>query len=308
MVRKGACDPMNKLFKDFKRMPAGDKVFHICNTILMILLCALFIYPFLYVASRSLMPESERVLRPFALIPHSLDFSGYQTIFAKGSNVINAYGVTILRTVVGTGMNLIFTILTAYVLSRRDYPLRTFLTVVMAFTMWFGGGLIPTYLVNQAYGLGNNFWVYILPGLISPWNTLIMRNFFAEIPVSLHESARIDGATEMTILWRIILPLSKASIATIGLFYAVGHWNAWFDAMLYMSDKSNWTLQYVLRQVLSSASASELVKDFTDATAMPPTEMVRMATIMAATVPILFVYPFLQKHFVKGVMVGSVKG
>ena len=294
--------------KHFKRMSKGDLAFNIFNITGMILVCFVFIYPFLYVLSRSLMPEMERAVRPFALIPNSLDFSGYKLIFSKSSNVVNSYKVTIARAVVGTLMNLIFSTLSAYVISRKDYPAKNFLTFMMVFTMWFGGGLIPSYLVNRAYGLGNNFWVYIFPSLISPWNTLILRNFFMAMPESLEESAKIDGASDMTVLVRIILPLSKASLATIGLFYAVGHWNSWFDSMLYMNDNKMWTLQYVLRQVLSSASVGELVQDFGDANSKPPTELVRMATIIAATVPILCVYPFLQKYFVKGVMVGSIKG
>lgn len=222
----------------------GSLTFDILNVIFMLVMCAMFIYPFAYVMSRSVMTDAERIARPFGLIPRAFDFSAYKLIFSDGSAMMNAYGLTIMRTVVGTACNLFFTALISYVISRKDYPLRLPLTTMLVFTMWFSGGLIPTYLVNQAYGLVNNFWVYILPGLISPWNALIMRNFFSSIPDSLEESARIDGASEMTILWRIILPLSKASLATIGLFYAVAHWNAWFDSMLYMTERENWVLQY----------------------------------------------------------------
>lgn len=286
----------------------GEKVFNVFNVIGMLVVCALFIYPMLYVVSRSLMPDSERIMRPFALVPHSIDWSGYKMVFAKNSNIMLAYWTTIQRTVVGTACNLLITSIFAYVLSKKQYPLRLPLTALLAFTMWFDGGLIPTYLLNQSFGLVNNFWVYIIPGLISPWNCIIMRNFFMSIPDSLEESACIDGANEAQILFKIILPLSKASLATIGLFYAVGHWNAWFDSMLYMPDRSQWTLQYILRQIIASANMSELMQQSTDAAAAPPSEMVRMACTVAATVPILCVYPFVQRYFVKGVMVGSVKG
>lgn len=293
--------------KNAIRRTMGDRVFDTANVVFMILFSLMFIYPMLYVLSRSVMPETERAFRPFALIPHSLDFSAYQMLFEPGSSLLSAYRITILRTLVGTAVNLVLTASTAYVLSRKDYPLRGFVTSMMIFTMWFGGGLIPSYLVNRAYGLSNSFWVYIFPGAISAWNTMIMRNFFATIPDSLEESARIDGAHEMRILVAIILPLSKASLATIGLFYAVGHWNSWFDSMLYMTDRSKYTLQYMLRQILSAASSSEMVESESIAY-KPPTEMMRMASIIATTVPILFVYPFLQKYFVKGVLVGSLKG
>jgi len=290
------------------RQTRGERIFDVFNVIFMLLMCAVFVYPLLVVVSRSVMTDAERVARPLALIPQTFNWSAYQMILSKNSNLLNSYWITIERTVFGTFVNLLLTSMFAYVISRKEYPPRKTLTFMLAFTMWFEGGLIPTYLLNQSLGLVNNLLVYILPMAISPWNCLILRNFFMTLPNSLIESAKIDGASEGTILFRIVLPLSKAALATVGLFYAVGHWNAWFDAMLYMTNNKLWTLQYILRQIVASANTSDLVAASTDASINPPTEMVRMASTVVATVPILCVYPFLQKYFVKGMLIGSIKG
>ena len=232
---------------------------------------------------------------------------GYSTILNPKSSVYHAAMITVLRTVIGTFCNLVFTALFAYVLSRKKYPVRTALTFFVVFTMWFNGGMIPTYLLIRDLHLMNKFAVYIIPNLINVWNLILMRNFFMAIPDELDESAVIDGATDPTILFRIYLPLSKASLATIALFYAVDHWNAWFDAVMYINNKSLWTLQMILREVINNAyNASQEVA--MEAAKQPAQEQVQYATIVVATLPILVVYPFLQKYFVKGVMVGSLKG
>ncbi len=286
----------------------GERTFYMLNGIGMIIICLIFLYPLLYVLSRSVMTDAERIARPLAMIPRSLDFSGYKLIFAKNSNLPITYLTTIKRAIIGTACNLLFTAMFAYVLSKKKYPLRIQLTAMLALVMWFDGGLIPTYLLYRSYGLVNSFWAYVLPWLISPWYCIIMRNFFMNIPDELEESAFIDGANDFQIFYRIYLPLSKASLATIALFYAVWHWNQWFDSMLYMTERSKWTLQYVLRQIISSANMSDLMAETTDVSAKPPSEIIRMASTVATTLPILCVYPFIQKYFVKGVLVGSVKG
>ena len=179
---------------------------------------------------------------------------------------------------------------------------------MIVFTMWFSGGLIPSFLLNKQLGLLNNFWVYILPSLVNPFNMIIMRNFFMQIPDALEESSKLDGANDLVVFFRIYLPLSTASIATIALFYAVFHWNMWFDSMLYMNKKTMWTMQYTLRQLIESATVSDIATVGTAMDNIPPAETVRMATIVVATVPILCVYPFVQKYFVKGMLVGAIKG
>jgi len=274
----------------------------------MIIVCFLMIYPVLFVLGRSFMSDIERAARPLALFPKTVSISAYEFIFMRGSYVRNAYMITISRTIIGSLSSLFFSSLFAYVLSRREYPLKTPLTLMVVFTMWFNGGLIPNFLLIKALGLNNNFLVYILPGLISAWNMLILRNFFKSIPETLYESARIDGANDWTIFLKIVLPLSTAALATIGLFYAVSQWNAWFDAMMYNSSRKLWTMQLFLREIVRNAQAMTLTDGSVLPEDMPPAESVQMATIVVTTVPILCLYPFLQKYFVKGVMVGSLKG
>ena len=286
----------------------GEKIFLVINNIVMVLLCAVMLYPVLFVVGRSVTPEIERALHPLRLIPSTFDWSGYKFILSSGSNIINSYMTTIMRTLIGTTLNIAVTTLLAYPLSKSYYPPRKALTALIVFTMWFSGGLIPSFLLNKSLGLLNNFWVYILPGMVNAFNLIVMRNFFSQIPDSLEESAKLDGANDLRVVFSIYLPLSTASIATITLFYAVYHWNSWFDSMLYMNRKEMWTMQYTLRQLIDSATVTDITVVGSAMDFIPPAETVRMATIVIATVPILCVYPFLQKYFVKGMLVGSVKG
>ncbi len=286
----------------------GEKIFSWCNNIFMVLLCAVMLYPVLFVLGRSVTPEFERATHPLRLIPSTFDWTGYKFIFSSGSNILNAYKTTIARTLIGTTFNIVVTTLLAYPLSKKYYPLKKFVTGIIVFTMWFSGGLIPSFLLNKSLGLINNFWVYILPCMVNAFNMIIMRNFFMQIPDSLEESAKLDGANDLRVFFSIYLPLSTASIATITLFYAVYHWNMWFDSMLYMNKKEMWTMQYTLRQLIDSATVADIATIGSAMDNIPPAETVRMSTIVVATVPILCVYPFLQKYFVKGMLVGSVKG
>ena len=291
-----------------KRQSKGDRAFQIGNGLFMIVICLLMIYPVIYVFGRSFMTNVERSSSPFALFPKDVSFEAYQFIFMRGSYVVNAYMVTIARTVIGSLLSLFVTSLGAFVLSRKEYPLRIPFTFMVVFTMWFNGGLIPNFLVIQGLGLTNNFLVYLFPSMISAWNLLILRNFFFSIPDTLFESARIDGASDFTLYARIAMPLSGAALATIGLFYSVWHWNAWFDALMYNSKRNLWTMQLFLREIILNVQAMDLLDYSAAVTVKPPAESVQMATIVVATIPILCLYPFLQKYFVKGVMVGSLKG
>ena len=286
----------------------GEKIFLVINNIVMVLLCAAMLYPVLFVVGRSVTPEIERALHPLRLIPSTFDWSGYKFILSSGSNIINSYMTTIMRTLIGTTLNIAVTTLLAYPLSKQYYPPRKALTALIVFTMWFSGGLIPSFLLNKSLGLLNNFWVYILPGMVNAFNLIVMRNFFSQIPDSLEESAKLDGANDLRVFFSIYLPLSTAAIATITLFYAVYHWNSWFDSMLYMNRKEMWTMQYTLRQLIDSATVTDITVVGSAMDFIPPAETVGMATIVIATLPILCVYPFLQKYFVKGMLVGSVKG
>lgn len=285
----------------------GDKIFSGVNLVLVILVCLLMLYPMIYVFSHSLMSDTERAMYPLRLIPRKIDWSGYRFILFAGTNLGNAYVITIMRTLIGTVFNVIITAMLAYPLSRPYYPCRKALTVLIVFTMWFSGGMIPNFLLIKSLGLTNSFWVYVLPGMVNPFNLIILRNFFMQMPIALEESAKLDGANDLHVFLRIALPLSKASLATIGLFYAVIHWNTWYDSMLYVGDKNLWTVQYMLKQIIASASVTDMTTAGTVLESLPPAETVKMASIVVATVPILCVYPFLQKYFVKGVLVGSVK-
>jgi putative aldouronate transport system permease protein len=213
---------------------------------------------------------------------------------------------TIFITIVGTLLNLFVTAMLAYPLSRKNLRMGRFLNLFIVLPMFFTGGMIPTYLVVSNLGLVDTYWAYLLPGLVSPFYCLLLRNFFASIPKELEESAIIDGAGYIKILFSIIIPLSMAAIATIGLFYAVDHWNVFLKGIMYINDRALWTLQMFLREMIAQSDhASELAEG---ASAFVSLESLRMAAILVSILPILCVYPFVQKYFVKGVMVGSVKG
>jgi putative aldouronate transport system permease protein len=211
---------------------------------------------------------------------------------------------------VGTLLNLAFTATFAYALSKRDLPGRTFLTVYVFITMIFSGGLIPTFVLVDTLRLMNSVWALIIPALMNPWWMLIMRNFFMAIPPEIEEAAIVDGATPPVILWKVILPLSLPSLATIGLFYAVWHWNEWFSAAIYLRDMTKYPIQLILRSVLYMGQGSYRgeLQMIMEASVLPPAQTLKSAMIIVSTMPILAVYPFIQGYFVKGVMVGSVKG
>lgn len=270
----------------------------------LILLCLVTIMPFLQIITISVSPSSEVLKFGLHLIPKGFDFDGYKTVFHYDT-VWRAYGNTIVRTLCGTSLQILLTILAAYALSKKYLPHRTFWTAFIIFTMYFSGGLIPNYILVKNLGLMDKLGALILPGAISSFNLIIVRNFFMTFPESVEESARIDGANDIYILFRIILPLSLPIIATIALWYGVGHWNAWFDNMLYMKSQDKFVLQYVLRMILLEGQVGDLSSDYAHAV---NTETMKMATLVVSTLPIICVYPFLQKYFVKGVMIGSLKG
>ncbi|HML47612.1 MAG TPA: carbohydrate ABC transporter permease [Clostridia bacterium] len=283
----------------------GDRTFGVFNAVLMVVLCVVTLYPFLYVISMSL---GGTVSMSASLIPKDATFSAYDRVFG---NRFIGYGFqnTIFRTLVGTGLTLLVTIAASYTLSKRRLPHRSFWTGLCVFTMFFSGGLIPTYLVVQALGLLNSRWALIFPSLLSTYNMIIMRNFFMSLPESLEESAMIDGANDVVILARIVVPTSMPIIATVSLWTAVAHWNAWFDCMIYVQATNIQVLQLVLRRIVIEGTNQlmELNTSNLDYAIASP-DSVKSATIVVATVPIILVYPFLQKYFVKGVMVGSLKG
>jgi putative aldouronate transport system permease protein len=272
----------------------------VVNTI-MIVICLIVLFPLFYVVSASLTPYSE-VLRNggFILFPRSLSFDAYRELLQQ-SQIPRAFMVTVIITVVGTLVNLILTMGTAYPLSRKQLPWRGTFLFIVVFTLLFSGGLIPTYLIVKNTGLLNTIWAMIIPAAISPFNVLLMKSFFQEIPEELFEQARIDGASEFRILATVVLPVSLPSIMTIGLFYGVGHWNEFFQAVFYISNRELFPLQVLIREILVQGESIDNV-DIT-----VPTMSLQMASIVLASLPIIAVYPFVQKHFVKGVMLGAVK-
>jgi putative aldouronate transport system permease protein len=277
----------------------------------MLLLCFITLYPFLFVVSRSVMPDAERAVRPYSLIPTTgLNFDGYTYMFGQGSKVFTGYAITIFRTVVGTILTVICEAMFAYALSKKYYPLRGFLTVMIAITLWFGAGLIPRYLVVRMVGLYNSIWVYVIVGLMGAWGIIIMRTFFSQLPDSLEESAKLDGANDVTILFRIVFPLSTPVLATIALFSVVGHWNEWFSGIIYMANPNKVPIQTLLWQTLQQAAA-QIRGDSRGADVeykVPPTLTIKMSLIVVTSFPIVVAYPFFQKYFIKGMLIGSIKG
>lgn len=290
---------------DMINLTFGEKALQVVVYSILFLLSVICLFPFLYVIAVSVTPESEVIRRGIVIIPESYTFAAYKEVFLS-HGIGQAYKITLFRTIIGTALNVLFTVLAAYPLSKKYLPGRSPFLLFIIFTMMFGGGLIPTYLLIRSLGLLNTPWVLIVPHLISAFNLVIIKGFFEQLPAEIEESARVDGASELQSLWKIVLPLSLPIIATISLFYAVGHWNSYFDAIVYINDSNLMPLQVVLRNILlnvQSQSAESLANS-----GYISTFAVQMAAIVVTTVPILIVYPFLQKHFTKGVLVGSIKG
>lgn len=263
--------------------------------------------PFLYVIAGSFATEKELTERAFFIVPHTLSINAYQYIIKTGE-IFRGLKNSIFLTIFGTAVNMFFTTTFAYPLSKQHFKGRNLVLNLVIVTMLFSGGMIPTFLVVKGLGLYNSFWALILLGAISPFNMIIVKNFFQEIPKELEEAGIIDGCSDLGIFLKIVLPLSKPVIASIALFYAVGHWNDYFSAMIYLSDSSKETVQIVLRRIVLLAQGIQAdIMDY-DALGVPPDKAVKMAATVVATVPILIVYPFVQKYFTKGVMIGAVKG
>ena len=290
-----------------KRSPI-DRTVDWINVILLTITAGLMLMPFIHIFSVSFSSLQDVLQKDFILWPTNWAVDAYHAIFASKS-FIRSILVTIYITVVGTAISLFLTSTMAYGLTRNVIGQRVILLLVI-FTILFNAGMIPVYLVVKETGLMNTLWALIIPSAISSFNLIVIRQFFMSIPSELTEAALIDGASEMKTFWSIILPLSKPALATFGLFYAVGHWNKYFEGILYLNDAAKWPVQVVLRQiVIMNEATSTLGADvMMQLENQPPPVTIQMAAILVATLPILVVYPFLQKHFAKGVMIGSVKG
>ncbi len=290
------------------RQTRGELVFSVINTGLMLGLIVVTLYPLLYVAFASVSdPATLMTTRGLLLGPVGFTLEAYARVFDNPMISIG-YRNTLFYVIGGTALNLLMTMLGAYALSRRNLMFRRPLTLLIVFTMFFSGGLIPTFLlVGRTLNLMDTPWALILPGAIQTINLIIMRTAFEGIPYELEEAARVDGANDFIILFRIIVPLSTPVIAVMILFYAVGHWNAFFSAMVYLRTRDLYPLQLILREILISNSTEAMTTGVSSGDVMPIGETIKYATIIVATVPILLIYPFLQRYFVKGVMIGAIK-
>lgn len=293
------------------RRSRGERIFEVCNILLMIIVCLTTLYPFWQELIISITGTSVSQVTLYFWPPETT-FANYKRVF-DSTYIWTGFYSTIFRVVVGTLLGVLFSVHMAYPLSKKNFPHRKYWTAFVVFTMFFAGGMIPDYILVRSLGLMNSRWALILPVLINTFNMIIIRNFFQSIPESLEESARIDGANDVVILYQIILPLSLPILATVMLWTAVDHWNAWFDSMIYITDPDKMVLQTILRRVVLEGS-QQLMNMQGAAVAQESSaysvtsESIKAATVMVATVPILCVYPFIQKYFVKGVMVGSLKG
>jgi len=280
------------------------------NGILMLIFTLVCIYPFYYVLIVSLNDPLDAQRGGLYLWVRSFSIENYKAIF-KTSELLNAYQITLFRVIAGSALHLILTAMFAFALTKKHFVFRKFLSWWMLIPMYFSGGIIPTYVVMDMLGLVNNVMVYILPHLLATFHILILRTFLNELPAALEESAVIDGASDFSLFWRIVMPLSTPVLATVALFIGVFHWNDWFSGFTYMTSEDLWTAQNVLLKIIQTNEASNIASISKMDSGFKPTvtaESVKMAMLVITTVPVIVVYPFLQKYFVKGMMLGSVKG
>ncbi|MCT1400226.1 carbohydrate ABC transporter permease [Paenibacillus sp. p3-SID867] len=270
----------------------------------------LVLYPLFFVLIASISAPETVMRGEVWLWPKELSFVGYERLFAN-SELVRGFLNTLHYTTTGTALNVLMTIAAAYPLSRVDFKGRHVFTLIIVFTMFFSGGMIPNYLLVKELGMLDTIWAIIIPSAVSVWNIIIMRTFFqSSIPKEMQEAAFIDGASNMRVLLRIVLPLSGPILAVMVLFYAVGHWNSYFSALIYLSDRANYPMQLFLREILVQGQMQEMV-DISDdslARSLMDAEAIKYAAVIVTNLPMLLLYPFLQKYFVKGVMIGAIKG
>ncbi|MBP1988793.1 carbohydrate ABC transporter permease [Paenibacillus eucommiae] len=291
------------------RKRTGEKVFDVLLYLLLLLIMFITLYPFWNQVALSISDDVSAYSTGMLLFPSKISLDSYGLVLQYKLLWIG-YGNTILRTILGVSLSIVFTSLTAYPLSKEGLPWNKLFTTFILITMLFNGGLIPNYFLIKNLGLYDTIWALVLPGMIGAFNVFIMRNFFRSIPESLEESAKMDGAGYILIFWKIVIPLSKPVLATVAMWVAVYHWNAWFDSMIYISDTSKQVLQVVLRKIIVENNVEDL-----NAVLYQMGEKSRFSgrqlqatMIMCSLIPMLIVYPFVQRHFVKGIMLGAIKG
>ena len=293
--------------KKKKKVSPGDRIFGIVVTLVVLAMCIMVLYPIYYMFIVSISDGNAVLRGDITVLPQGINFGAYKAVLTN-EYVPRAYLNTILYTVIGTFIAVAMTALCAYPLSRKEFYGRGLFTGLVVFTMFFDAGIISNYMVVRSTGIMNTMWAIVLPGSINVWYMIIMRTFFADIPEELFESAKLDGANDLTIFAKMVLPLSKAVLATMVLFYAVGFWNQWLQPLIYLDDRKKFPMQLILRNIVLGADAA-LSKSMSAATDMATMGLnIKYAVIFVTILPILVIYPFVQKYFVKGVMVGSVKG
>lgn len=300
------------LGKNFKKQGRQDKLFDIINHILLLIIVIIVLYPLYFVVIASFSSPDAVARGEVLLLPKGFNLRGYKEIF-KFKDVWVGYKNSIIYTIVGTLVNLIATIPAAFAFSRKELVGSKPLMLLFTFTMFFGGGLIPTYLLIQSLKIDNTMWALVLPGAVSVYNLIVARTFFVQnIPNELFEAATVDGADYFKYFFQVVLPISKPIIAVMFLIYAVGHWNAYFNALIYIIDRNKFPLQVVLREILikqqSLTAGGSALNSESIEVQRQLAEMIKYGLIVVSSVPVLCIYPFVQKHFVKGMMIGAVKG
>lgn len=297
-----------KVKKQKMKTSLGDKIFVVINSAILICLCIITLYPIWYVFCASMTSNTYLVSHPGILLwPHEMTFGAYKLAFSHPL-LLSGYTNTLIILAVSLPINILMTLFAGYFMASKDVMFKPLLQGLIMFTMFFSGGMIPAYLNIRDLGLYNSLWALILPGALSVYNSIICKTAIESVPESLKESAYIDGANDVIILFRIIVPLIKATLAVLLLYYGVGHWNAWFNASIYLKDNEKLPIQNIMRAILiansnvlnSAAAENDQVNQFAEA--------IEYSTIILTTVPVLCIYPFIQKYFVKGVMIGAVKG
>ena len=284
-----------------------DKVFKVFTITVVVLIAARCLFPFLHVLAVSFSNKTAVIRGEVLLWPINFDLSAYKAVF-NNKGLMDSMWFTLFLTVVYTLLSLVITVLCAYPLSRPDLKFKSPLLLYILFTMYFSGGMIPGYLNIKSLGLLDTFWVLVLPGMLSTYNMILMKSFFQSMPRELEESAYVDGANDLIVLVKITLPLSKAMLATIALFYAVSRWNGFMDAILYINDESMYTIQLRLRQLIQASQVSSMMEEIPEMKENLIAETIKASCLVFSMIPVMIIYPWLQKYFVKGVMIGSVKG
>ena len=299
---------LTKVKKQKMKTSLGDKIFVVINSAILICLCFVTLYPIWYVLCASLTSNTYLVSHPGIMLwPHEVTFGAYKMAFSHPL-LLSGYKNTLLILAVSLPINILMTLFAGYFMASKDVMFKPLIQGLIMFTMFFSGGMIPAYLNIRSLGLYNSFWALVLPGALSVYNSIICKTAIESVPESLKESAYIDGANDVIILFKIIVPLIKATLAVLLLYYGVGHWNAWFNASIYLKDNEKLPIQNIMRAILiansnvlnSAAAENDQVNQFAEA--------IKYSTIILTTVPVLCIYPFIQKYFVKGVMIGAVKG